>query len=135
MNLISLVVHRPVATWMIAIASAVIGVVSYERLPLNLMPDLSYPTVTVRTEAEGYAPEEIESQISRPIESALATTAGLVEVESRSRAGLSDVVLEFAWGTDMGEATQAARERLQTCLLYTSPSPRDLSTSRMPSSA
>ena len=117
MNLISLVVHRPVATWMIAIAAAVFGVVSYERLPLNLMPDLSYPTVTVRTEAEGYAPEEIESQISRPIESALATTAGLVEVESRSRAGLSDVVLEFAWGTDMGEATQAARERLQTTFL------------------
>ena len=44
------VVRRPVATWMIAIAAAVFGLVSYERLPLNLMPDLSYPTITVRTD-------------------------------------------------------------------------------------
>jgi HAE1 family hydrophobic/amphiphilic exporter-1 len=116
-KLISLVVHRPVATWMIAIATAVFGLVSYERLPLNLMPDLSYPTITVRTEVEGYAPEEVESQISRPVEAALATTAGLAEIESRSRAGLSDVVLEFSWGTDMGEAAQDARERLQTTFL------------------
>ena len=70
----SQVVSRPVATWMIAIAIAVFGMVSYGRLPLNLMPDLSYPSVTVRTEVPGYAPEEVESQISRPIEEAVATT-------------------------------------------------------------
>ena len=108
------VVRRPVATWMIAIAAAVFGYVSYERLPLNLMPDLSYPTITVRTEVNGYAPEEVESQISRRIEEALATTPGLVELESRSRAGMSDVVLEFAWGTDMNKSAQAVREQLQT---------------------
>ena len=61
----------------------------------------------------GYAPEEVESQISRPIEEALATTQGLAELESRSRAGVSDVVLEFRWGTDMDRATQDIRERLQ----------------------
>ncbi len=113
----SLVVSRPVATWMIAIAIAVFGLVSYGRLPLNLMPDLSYPSVTVRTEVPGYAPEEVESQISRPIEEAIATTQGLAELESRSRAGVSDVVLEFRWGTDMNRATQDIRERLQTTFL------------------
>lgn len=113
----SLVVSRPVATWMIAIAIAVFGMVSYGRLPLNLMPDLSYPSVTVRTEVPGYAPEEVESQISRPIEEAVATTQGLAELESRSRAGVSDVVLEFRWGTDMNRATQDIRERLQTTFL------------------
>ena len=113
----SLVVSRPVATWMIAIAIAVFGMVSYGRLPLNLMPDLSYPSVTVRTEVPGYAPEEVESQISRPIEEAIATTQGLAELESRSRAGVSDVVLEFRWGTDMNRATQDIRERLQTTFL------------------
>ena len=107
MNLFRLVVTRPVATFMIFIAAAVFGVVSYLRLPLNLMPDLSYPTLTVRTEVNGYAPQEVESQISRPIEEQLATTEGIVELESRSRAGISDVVLEFAWGTDMDDATQA----------------------------
>lgn len=96
MGLFRLVVERPVATLMLAIAAAVFGLVSYNRLPLNLMPDLSYPTVTVRTEVAGYAPQEVESQISRPIEEALATTQGLAELESRSRAGMSDVVLEFA---------------------------------------
>lgn len=111
------VVRRPVATWMIAIAAAVFGLVSYGRLPLNLMPDLSYPTVTVRTEVPGYAPEEVESQISRAIEEALATTPGLVELESRSRAGMSDVILEFAWGTDMNKASQSVREQLQTTFL------------------
>ena len=117
MSLFAQVVRRPIATWMIAIAIAVFGFVSYERLPLNLMPDLSYPSVTVRTEVAGYAPEEVESQISRPIEEALATTQGLAELESRSRAGVSDVVLEFRWGTDMDRAAQDIRERLQTTFL------------------
>jgi hydrophobic/amphiphilic exporter-1 (mainly G- bacteria), HAE1 family len=116
-SLLALFVRRPVAVWMVAIAAAVFGLVSYERLPLNLMPDLSYPTITVRTEVEGYAPEEVESQISRPVEEALATTQGLAEVESRSRAGQSDVVLEFKWGTDMDRAAQDVRERLQTTFL------------------
>jgi HAE1 family hydrophobic/amphiphilic exporter-1 len=102
---------------MIAIAAAVFGLVSYERLPLNLMPNMAYPTITVRTEAEGYAPEEVESSISRRIEEALATTAGLTELESRSRAGMSDVLLEFTWGTDMDKAAQSVREQLQTTFL------------------
>lgn len=116
-GIFALVVSRPVAVWMIAIATAVFGLVSYQRLALDLMPDLSYPSITVRTEAEGYAPEEVEGQVSRPIEEALATTEGLVELESRSRASTSDVVLEFTWGTDMDRAAQDVRERLQTTFL------------------
>ena len=100
MRLFTRVVQRPVATWMIAIAVAVFGFVSYQRLPLNLMPDLSYPSITVRTEVQGYAPEEVENQVSRPIEEALATTQGITKMESRSRAGISDVILEFTWDTD-----------------------------------
>jgi HAE1 family hydrophobic/amphiphilic exporter-1 len=111
------VVRRPVATWMIAIATAVFGLVSYGRLPLNLMPDMAYPTITVRTEVEGYAPEEVEVQISQRIEESLATTPGLVELESRSRAGMSDVVLQFSWGTEMNKAAQSVREQLQTTFL------------------
>jgi len=84
----SWVVNRPVATWMITIALFVFGMVSYQRLPLNLMPDLRYPTITVRTEAAGYAPEEVEKQISKKLEEAVATTQGLAHMESRSRAGM-----------------------------------------------
>jgi len=116
-GIFALVVARPVAVWMVAIAAAVFGLVSYGRLALDLMPDLAYPSITVRTQADGYAPEEVEGQVSQPVEEALATTEGLVELESRSRASLSDVILEFTWGTDMDRAAQDVRERLQTTFL------------------
>ena len=111
------VADHPVAVLMFFAATVVFGSVSYERLPITLMPDISYPTLTVRTEVPGAAPEEVESEISRMLEAALATTEGIVELESRSRAELSDVVMEFAWGTDMDQASQAVRERLQTTFL------------------
>ena len=65
------------------------------------MPDLSYPTITVRTAADGYAPEEVESQVSQRIEESVATTPGLSKLESRSKANGSDVILSFNWGTEM----------------------------------
>ena len=111
------VVHRPVATWMITIAFFVFGVVSYQRLPLNLMPDLSYPTITIRTEADGYAPEEIEDQISRQLEEAVATTQGLTHIESRSRAGLSEILLSFKWDSSLDQSIQDVRERIQRVFL------------------
>jgi len=110
-------VRRPVTVTMLAIAAAVFGLVSYGRLPLTLMPDLAYPTITVRTELAGAAPEEVEAQVARPVEEALATTEGLVSIESRSRAGMADVVLQLAWGSNMDRASQDIRERLQTTWL------------------
>lgn len=107
------VVRRPVATWMITIALFVFGMVSYQRLPLSLMPDLSYPTITIRTEADGYAPQEVEEQVSRRIEESIATTQGIAKIESRSRAGISEVLLSLNWGTDVNVAIQDVRERLQ----------------------
>jgi hydrophobic/amphiphilic exporter-1 (mainly G- bacteria), HAE1 family len=109
----SLIVH-PVAVCMIFLAALVFGFVSYQRLAIELMPDISYPTITVRTVYDGAAPQEVETQISRPAESALATLDGLVSIESRSRAGVSDVVLGFDWGTDMSAAMQTIRENMQT---------------------
>ncbi len=108
------IVGHPIAVFMVTTAVMVFGLVSYAQLPLTLMPDISYPTLTVRTEYAGAAPEEVESQISRPIEEALSTVEGLVEIESRSRAGVSDVVLEFDWEVGMNSAVQDVRERLQT---------------------
>lgn len=107
------VVTHPIAVVMMTIAAVVFGAVSYLRLPVELMPDMAYPTLTVRTTYEGAAPAEIEAQISRPIEEALATLDGLRTIESRSRAGASDVILGFSWGTDMAEVSQTVRENLQ----------------------
>ncbi len=105
-------VRRPVATIMACLAAVVFGAVSYTNLPLNLMPDLDYPTITVRTEYPGAAPAEVESYVSEEIEEELSTVPGLASIESVSRAGLSDVILEFEWDTDMAEVSQAVRERL-----------------------
>ncbi len=59
---------RPVAVLMVFLASMIFGIFSFQKLPITLMPELSYPTITVRTEYPGAAPEEVENDISRPIE-------------------------------------------------------------------
>src|SRR5687767_2375113 len=95
--LLDLVVRRPVATTMLFMAALTFGWVSYKRLPVELMPDIGYPTITVRTTVDGAAPQEIEGQVSRPLEEALATLDGLVSLESRSRPGSSELLLGFDW--------------------------------------
>jgi len=103
---------RPVAILMVVIGVCVFGYISYQQLPLNLMPDITYPSLTVRTEYEGTAPEEIETSISRPIEQELGVVDNLVSIQSVSKAGQSDVILEFTWDTDMNKATADLREKL-----------------------
>ena len=102
---------------MVFLAAVVFGLLSYGQLPQTLMPELSYPTLTVRTEYPGSAPEEVENDISRPIEEQLGVIAGLVKISSISRANMSDVVLEFAWDTEMSDATQAVLEKLDNVFL------------------
>jgi HAE1 family hydrophobic/amphiphilic exporter-1 len=112
-GLFRFVATHPVAVLMVFAAALVFGYVSYDRLPVELMPDISYPTVTVRTAYDGAAPEEVEQRISLPVEQALATLDQLVTLESRSRANTSDVLLAFRWGADMPAAVQSIRESLQ----------------------
>jgi hydrophobic/amphiphilic exporter-1 (mainly G- bacteria), HAE1 family len=109
--------RRPVAVLMVVLAAVVFGFFSYQRLPVTLMPELTYPTLTVRTEYPGAAPEEVENDVSRPIEEELGVIGGLRRISSISRAGVSDVVLEFAWNTDVSGATQDALERLDMVFL------------------
>lgn len=108
----SLAVDRPVATLMITIGVAIFGYLSFGQLPLTLMPELTYPTLTVRTLYEGAAPEEMEEEITRPLEEVLRTVEGVRAISSTSRAGLSDVELSFHWDTSMDFASQRVRERL-----------------------
>jgi len=103
---------RPVAVLMVFLAAVVFGYFSLNQLPVTLMPEMSYPTLTVRTEYPGAAPEEVENDISRRIEEALGVVGGLNEISSISRAGVSDVILEFVWGTSMGDAIQNTLEKL-----------------------
>ena len=116
-HLSSFATTRPVAVLMVSLAAVVFGVFSLARLPVTLMPELTYPTLTVRTEYPGAAPEEVENDVSRPIEEQLGVVGGLRRISSVSRAGLSDVILEFAWDADLSDATQDTLERLDLVLL------------------
>ncbi len=117
MTIVDFAIRRPVTVTMLVLAALIFGYVSFGRLAVNLLPDISYPSLTVRTEYEGAAPEEIENLISRRIEEAVGVITGLVEVSSVSRAGISDVVLEFDWETDMNLAVLDVRERVDRVFL------------------
>jgi len=112
MQLIDFAIRRRVTIVMCTVAIALFGVVSLSRLKLNLLPDLSYPTLTVRTELTGAAPLEIENLITRPVEEAVGIIRNVRQVRSVSRSGQSDVILEFVWGTDMDLAGIDVREKL-----------------------
>lgn len=102
---------------MIALAVVVFGVLSLTRLPMDLMPEISYPTITVRTQYPGAAPEDVEDRISRRLEQALSVVRDLRRISSVSRAESSDVILEFAWDTDLKAALQDIREKLDQTFL------------------
>ena len=110
-------ITRPVAILMIVLGVSVFGFISYKQLSLNLMPDISYPSLTVRTEYPGSAPEEVETTITRPVEEALGVVGKLTRISSVSKAERSDVILEYDWDTDMNQATAEVREKLDQVFL------------------
>ncbi len=97
---------------MATLAVVLFGGVALDRLGLNLLPELTYPTLTIRTEYEGAAPAEIEEQITRQIEQRVGVVSGVRKMHSISSAGRSDIVLEFLWGTEMDLAAIEVREKI-----------------------
>jgi HAE1 family hydrophobic/amphiphilic exporter-1 len=112
MSLIEFSLKRRVTVSMCAVALIVFGVVAFQRLPINLLPDISYPSLTVETRFPGAAPGEVETLVSRQVEEAVGVVAGVQRLVSVSRPGLSQVTLEFAWGRDMDFASIDVREKL-----------------------
>lgn len=112
MNYIRGAISRPVTVSMFVVAVILFGLVSLDRLALNLLPDISYPSLTIDTAYTDAAPEEIESLITQPVEEAVGVVSGLTRISSVSRPGQSEVVLEFNWDTDMDLAVLDVREKL-----------------------
>ena len=107
--------HRPLVL-MAALVVLVFGLQTLTQLPVEVLPDMTKPTVTILTEAPGLAPEEVETLVTQPLESTVQGVGGLDRLRSNSDVGLSLVFAEFGWGTDIYRARQLVQERMQSVL-------------------
>ncbi|HHY05989.1 MAG TPA: efflux RND transporter permease subunit, partial [Clostridia bacterium] len=112
MKLSDFAVRRPVTIAMIFLLIVLLGLVSMNKLNLDLFPELDLPLALAITSYENVGPEEMEELVTRPLESALGTVNGIKSINSISRQGSSLVVLEFSWGTDMNFAINQMREKI-----------------------
>jgi len=116
-GLVEFCTRRRVTVAMVTLTFVLFGLIALNDLKVNLLPDLSYPTLTVRTEYTGAAPTEIETLVTQPVEEAVGVVKNLRKLTSVSRTGQSDVVLEFAWGTDMDQASLEVRDKMEALQL------------------
>jgi len=112
MSVPRLAIHRPVTMFMLSAIVILLGSISVTRLPVDLMPDVTYPSLTVRVGYGGVGPVEIEELIVRPLEQSLAAVPGLEQVNSTASEGSGTVRLNFAWGSDLNEAADEVRTRV-----------------------
>jgi HAE1 family hydrophobic/amphiphilic exporter-1 len=112
MSIPRIAIERPVTMFMISMVIILLGAISLTRLPVDLMPDTQMPTITVRVNYSGVGPLEMEELVTRPIEQAVSAVAGLDRVDSTSSEGNANIRLNFAWGTDLSEAADEVRTRL-----------------------
>ncbi|MDD4170352.1 MAG: efflux RND transporter permease subunit, partial [Desulfotomaculaceae bacterium] len=112
MKLADISVNRPVAISMLMIAMVVLGLFSLNRLAIDLYPDMEIPVSIVTTSYSGASPAEIEELISKPLESALATTENVDTIQSVSAQGISLVIVQFNWNTNMDTAINDMRDKI-----------------------
>ena len=112
MSIPRLAIHRPVTMFMLSGVIVLLGAVSLAKLPVDLMPDLSFPSLTIRVTYAGVGPREIEETIVRPIEQAVSAVSGLDQINSTANEGSAVVRLNFTWGHDLNVAADDVRSRL-----------------------
>lgn len=112
MNITKTAVHRPIATTMVFLIIVVLGIMGFRFLPIDLLPQIEYPQLTIRTNYPNVGPEEIEKIITDRVENAVAGVPNVEEMRSRSEEGRSRVTLEFSQGTNIDEAANDVRAAL-----------------------
>jgi HAE1 family hydrophobic/amphiphilic exporter-1 len=112
MNIARGPISRPILTTVVFLIVIILGVVSFSRLSIDLMPEITFPTISVVTTYSNVGPQEIEESISRPIEESLAAVQGVEEITSTSTEGRSVVRVSFNWGTDLDVAANDIRDRI-----------------------
>ena len=112
MTIVDFSIRRPVTVFVFMLAAVVFGLVAFDDLAVDLLPEITYPSLTVRTEFDGAAPAEVESLITKTVENSVGVVNNVALVTSSSRADMSEVTLEFGWDTNMDMAALDVRERL-----------------------
>jgi hydrophobic/amphiphilic exporter-1 (mainly G- bacteria), HAE1 family len=112
MNLSSLAVRRPITTSMFFLALLIFGSISFLRLPIDILPDITYPSITVITNYEGAGPQEVESLITEVIEKNISTIENVKDIRSTSSEDASNITIDFNWGANLDEAANDIREKL-----------------------
>ncbi len=111
-NLSTASIHRPVTVLMACLVAMLLGAVAFVNIPVDLMPEIVYPTISVRAEYEGVAPEEMETLVVRPLEEAFSSAPRVKEISSSVYEGLCYVRVGFDYGVDIDEAANELRTRL-----------------------
>ena len=112
MSISSASVKRPVFTVMATLIVVTLGVFALGRIRLDLMPEMTYPVISVSTEYENASPREVEELITKPLEQAVAAITGVEEITSTSQEGMSSIAIKFTWGYNLDEATNDIRDRI-----------------------
>ncbi|HSK05172.1 MAG TPA: efflux RND transporter permease subunit [Kofleriaceae bacterium] len=111
-GLTALSVRRPIGVGVLCAAICIVGWIAVDRLPVDLLPEVDFPRISIVTTYEGVGPEEIENLLTRPIEQAVSTIDGVTALEAASAEGLSRVQLQFDWGVNLDTAVNDVRAQL-----------------------
>src|SRR5512145_371209 len=112
MRIVDFSIQRPVTVTMIFVAVIIFGFVALSRLDVRLLPEISYPSLTIQTEYPDAAPAEVENFVTRPLEEAVGVISGLRTIRSVSKPGMSEIMLEFSWKTHMQYAALDVRDKI-----------------------
>ncbi|MDR2766923.1 MAG: efflux RND transporter permease subunit [Treponema sp.] len=113
MSVAKMVVGRPTTIFIIFALLMGLGFFALANLPIDLVPEVSFPTLAVITTYSGAGPEEVERSVTRPLEAALSSVSSLEEISSSSSKGQSMVRLDFSYGTDLADAANSVRDNLE----------------------
>ena len=112
MNIAKLSIKRPILICSIVISIITLGIISFRDMGMDLMPDITFPVVTVTTIYPGATPEEIENLVAKPLEDEISIISGIKHVTSNINEGVSVIIIEFNLGIDLLNAEQQVRNKV-----------------------
>lgn len=116
MSLLSIFIHRPVASTLIAIAIVLLGILAYFRLPVAALPQADIPTIVVRASLPGASPESMSATVATPLERAMMGVSGVKAINSSSNQSATQVVLHFDLNTDINEAAREVQAAINVAI-------------------